>query len=464
MSSPPSSYGSIQQSTSSEQQDRPKLRTRSHSLRHPARSSSSGSLFGGYPSSLLESLDLPKSMWSLRQMLMGQLSEAEEDVKRLQEWTDQSEADTSDQEQEDAEDTTPDSDEEEEVDDVDERPLQLAKHKARRRPVAPSAREGSQLSTAAAFAKSASDFLRALRAELPSLSPSSTDADMDSQGDSPLLQWHMSPDARLALNRFLEDHPLPAFPEVDFTAQRQRASDSAAALLTRVSDELNSLQSLLARLGAAAASANPAAYTPTLGVPGRMSELRDYFASESTRLSHALASPGRQALDSLSSRLHHLRDETSASLHRVTDGASELTALLKDKTDAAMDEASKVYHAALTRGKRGVLLTYEELPHSWRNNQFIVGGYRFIPFEQWGTLLRSTFEWHNEVRHSVHSNSSLAPLTQSSRRRRLTFIRISLASCHLYTSSSSCSHHPSTRCRRRPLATRPSRFSSSSPP
>lgn len=420
------------------------FRTRSYSLRHPtsleASASASASLpmaassttVRSYrPSSLFESLDLPKSVWTLREMLLGRLSEAEQDVKRLREYTDQSELDTTDQEPDyEVEDDDEENDEQdnrderhdsgsvlEEVTDEQDRALALsgngglpAKARARRRrrgQATHSARDGDrsdnsnddELSTLAAFVKSASDFLGALRSELPSLSPISASNESGGVSESPLLYWQMSPDAREALDRFLEDHPLPAFPDLDFSAQRQRASESAAALLARVSDELQGLQSLLARIGnAATAAGSPASFTPNLSAPGRrVTELREYFAAESTRLGHALASPGRSALDSLSSKLHTLRDETSASLHRVTDGASELTALLKDKKDQAMDEASRMYHAALTSGKRGMLITYEELPHPWRNNPFIVSGYRFIPFEEWGTLLRSGFEWHNEV-------------------------------------------------------------------
>jgi adiponectin receptor len=115
------------------------------------------------------------------------------------------------------------------------------------------------------------------------------------------------------------------------------------------------------------------------------SELRSYFSTESTRLRGAA---------------RHFKDETAeslqAGLHRVSDGAAELSAFVKDQSSHAFDEATKMYHLALEIGKTR-LLQYSELPHEWRNNEFIHTGYRYIPIEQWGALLRSGWEWHNEV-------------------------------------------------------------------
>ncbi|CAD6886766.1 unnamed protein product [Tilletia controversa] len=57
-----------------------------------------------------------------------------------------------------------------------------------------------------------------------------------------------------------------------------------------------------------------------------------------------------------------------------------------------------LYTAALDFARGGQrLLTYERLPHLWRNNAHILSGYRFIPIERWPALMRSTFEIHNET-------------------------------------------------------------------
>ncbi|RSH94877.1 hypothetical protein EHS25_004683 [Saitozyma podzolica] len=55
-------------------------------------------------------------------------------------------------------------------------------------------------------------------------------------------------------------------------------------------------------------------------------------------------------------------------------------------------------------GKR--LLTYEELPIHWRNNEHIFTGYRFIPLHTSGgpiPLIKSAFTWHNET-VNIHSH------------------------------------------------------------
>ncbi|EGG03231.1 uncharacterized protein MELLADRAFT_44573 [Melampsora larici-populina 98AG31] len=43
------------------------------------------------------------------------------------------------------------------------------------------------------------------------------------------------------------------------------------------------------------------------------------------------------------------------------------------------------------------LLTYHELPEEWKNNRYILSGYRFIPLDRWRELLFSGLQWHNET-------------------------------------------------------------------
>ncbi|KAF7321967.1 SGL domain-containing protein [Mycena kentingensis (nom. inval.)] len=53
---------------------------------------------------------------------------------------------------------------------------------------------------------------------------------------------------------------------------------------------------------------------------------------------------------------------------------------------------------ALARSRGGErLLDYDELPQRWRNNPYVVSGYRFIPLSRWCTLLASVFRLHNET-------------------------------------------------------------------
>lgn len=332
-----------------------------------------------YPSSLLESLDLPR-FWSLRDLLLGKLDEAEEDVKRLMEWSESEDATCGDTED----------------DDVDWEIVTRRKRRGKRAESASVADLGSkrarntneELSTLDQFTKTAAEFLSALRAELPSLSAFPI-ASADSSG--PLVDWQLSPEARIALDKFLDDHPLPTFPALDLRARigdsKQRATDSATALRTRVSVELASLCDLLAQLNNNSESVY--SYLPSPSVPTRVAELRDYFAAESAKLSEAL---------------HSLSDEASGSLHagiaHLQGGAHELSAFVTEKSSQAMDEAARMYHAALEGGRQR-LLRYEELPHAWRNNPHIISGYRFTSIERWGALLKSAFEWHNEVNPAI---------------------------------------------------------------
>lgn len=360
-----------------------------------------------YPSSLLESLDLPR-FWSLRELLLGKLDEAEEDVKRLREWS----------EVEDA--TSGETDDEEVEKEVWELVTRRKRGKrgagggaeiaAGEKPVDVKPRHfEAEASTLNHFVQTAADFLAALRAELPSLSdfPSGDPA-------AALVEWQLSPEARIALDKFLDDHPLPTFPSaLDLRTRlddsKQRASDSASALLTRVSVELASLRHLLAQLNN---SETVYSYLPSPSVPTRVAELRDYFHAESVKLSETLHSISpSHTFDSLSTNLRTLRAETSDSLHagiaHLQGGAHELSALLSEKSSAAMDEASRMYHAALEGGKQR-LLRYEELPHAWRNNPHILSSYRFVEIHRWGAILKSAFEWHNEVRTGLGARLAIA--------------------------------------------------------
>ncbi|PPQ98768.1 hypothetical protein CVT24_003326 [Panaeolus cyanescens] len=53
---------------------------------------------------------------------------------------------------------------------------------------------------------------------------------------------------------------------------------------------------------------------------------------------------------------------------------------------------------AVKRSFEGMqLIKYSDLPHPWKNNPFVVHGYRFIPIERWHLLLLSVFKLHNET-------------------------------------------------------------------
>ncbi|GAA6033909.1 hypothetical protein JCM8097_000398 [Rhodosporidiobolus ruineniae] len=322
-----------------------------------------------YGSQLLESLDLPGSLGGVREYLRGRVEEAERGLRRLREMMEQ--------------------DEEDEVEDGEQvRGRSAATSTSSSRAVSPSGGDENDaefatleddLSTLESFVSSASSFLSALRAELPSLSLSPS-----SSPSSPMVALHLSPDARAALDRFLAAHPLPSLPSLPTPSMPHYGV--RAAVVARVSVELDTLRAAMAHLTSPSPAASPgaehpgpllegmASYLPTPPALPDLAAVRSYFAEESSRLSSSLS---------------HLTSDASTSL-------SHLGGEIKHAASEAMDEVSRMYHAAVEAGKTR-LLRYEELPVEWRNNQHVVDGYRYIPIESWGRLLRSGWEWHNET-------------------------------------------------------------------
>ncbi|GAA6004230.1 hypothetical protein JCM10207_002494 [Rhodosporidiobolus poonsookiae] len=341
-----------------------------------------------YGSSLLESLDLPASLLGLREYLLGKVASAEQGLERLRELVEESEADG-------------DGETEDELDEEGDRAGRSVRSTpATSRAVSPSRADADDtefafleddLSTLHSFISSATSFLSALRAELPSLPSSTSLASPTAPAPArALVQLHLSPDARAALDRFLADHPLPSFPaSLSGSGVRAKAREGAAAVLARVSDELRGVRDAMASLTVSTpsdtrpgedegAAPSMAAYLhsamPSPPAMPDLASVRAYFSAESTRLGTSLA---------------HLTSDASSSL---SSGLHTLTA----KAEDALDEARRMYHEALEAGKSR-LLRYEELPVEWRNNEHLLDGYRYIPIERWGALLKSGVQWHNET-------------------------------------------------------------------
>ncbi|GAA5862418.1 hypothetical protein JCM8547_007634 [Rhodosporidiobolus lusitaniae] len=378
LSSPPSPWTSHSSFPSSHKS--PSRRRRSYSLHSSSSSSHQPSSLFEYGSRLLESLDLPASLSGLRAYLLGRMDEAERGLSELREML---EEETEGESEFDGAETTEDEEEND------------GKRKLRRgrsaettpsnsRTVSPSrGGEGDEqdaefftleddLTTLSAFVSSASSFLSALRAELPSLSAtSSTDS-------SSLVALHLSPDARAALDRFLAAHPLPSLPHYGV---RARAASGAHAVLARVTTEMDSLRSTMASL----VSSTPTPDGQT--TPSAFESMSSYFPSAPDY--QALKEQFQSDAARFSSAVVHLKDETTSS---ISHAASDLAHAASD----ALDEAKRLYHAALEAGKTR-LLRYDELPQEWKNNEHVLGGYRFYPIESWPRLLRSSFELHNET-------------------------------------------------------------------
>ncbi|EAU91108.1 hypothetical protein CC1G_03276 [Coprinopsis cinerea okayama7 len=109
----------------------------------------------------------------------------------------------------------------------------------------------------------------------------------------------------------------------------------------------------------------------------------------------------REGFDHMKENLAHMRENFNHELdiigHELTairDGIGHELDVLKDEFEVMALEIKR----AVQRSLHGVhLISYHDLPHDWKNNPFVVHGYRFIPIERWGLLVRSVFEFHNET-------------------------------------------------------------------
>ncbi|KZT10763.1 putative G-protein coupled receptor [Laetiporus sulphureus 93-53] len=72
---------------------------------------------------------------------------------------------------------------------------------------------------------------------------------------------------------------------------------------------------------------------------------------------------------------------------------SEISSDLREGEKVALDIACAVKQSL--NGSR--LIQYVDLPHPWRNNPFVMHGYRFIPLQEWPRLIMSLFALHNET-------------------------------------------------------------------
>lgn len=431
----------------------PRVRPRSYSC-YPSSKATTRSMFL-FDSFLLASLDLPSpgysmplqnALWSLKDYLLGRLDDAEESVRSLRVLVEES-SDYSDAEEE----------------------WEVVKSRKRRgkerssssvEPLVRSAQVLDQMQkrdeaigTLAQFCSIASSFLLAVRAELPTLSAVSPTSESSSASSSTgsstesnlpefatlstttnpaLIEIQLSPSASLSLSHFFQDHPIPSLPfdlpSIDLASRldksKKSATTSAAALLSTLQGKLAELEQVLTYLTHVSLPAKPSTVSssssttagttsPDLPLSTPLSDshlpdqspsealpfaaLRAYFHSESDRLSLALS----QLSAKLSTTKTNIRARSSTLIQNSIN-------TILDDTTAVLDEAARMYHAAVDMGKSR-LLVYEELPHEWRNNEFIRGGYRYIAMDRWGALLRSAFEWHNETLSSSEFFFSVSP-------------------------------------------------------
>jgi len=120
----------------------------------------------------------------------------------------------------------------------------------------------------------------------------------------------------------------------------------------------------------------------------------------------------------------------STMLSDLLDGllSSELLLdLLKSAPEELLEEnvfekTAEDIARAVKSSLQGVrLITSADLPHPWRNNPFVLDGYRFIPLDRWPLILFSLFAFHNETLN-IHTHlipfvlwgASFIPFVESS--------------------------------------------------
>lgn len=410
---------------------RPTLRPRSHSWVHeladePISEEASSSSYSYYEheaaappsSSLLHSLDLsdpwPTMLRLFREHLLGRIEEAERDLKVLQAYVEETEAETEDDDEDwPARRATVrrrrapaggDTSEDESAESTDE------ENTASTSSSGSTATSDDSMSDSAlrSYVETAAEYLDKLRTDLRQLSVL---ARLPSES---LGHFKLSQDAKASLDRVVQRHPLPSWRGVTLESLRTRlgesrqslkgrARESAAALASRLAREMSALHEAASKSTAASLAQLPDFGSatdlhsklpnlpsfPAMPPIPPLKALREHFVAESERLSSRLPSFNPQSLRSL-------RDETTGAL---AAGIKHL----KDEATELLDEASQVYRAAL-EGGRVRLLRYEELPREWQSNPWILDSYRFIESDRWPALLRSIFEWHNET---INVNSHL---------------------------------------------------------
>ncbi|TFK21911.1 HlyIII-domain-containing protein [Coprinopsis marcescibilis] len=105
--------------------------------------------------------------------------------------------------------------------------------------------------------------------------------------------------------------------------------------------------------------------------------------------------------EGIQENLSHMRDNISHELDLIGSELTAIRAEIGHELDVLKDELEVMaleIGSAVQRSFHGVhLIGYSDLPQDWKNNPFVAHGYRFIPIERWGLIIRSVFEFHNET-------------------------------------------------------------------
>lgn len=124
----------------------------------------------------------------------------------------------------------------------------------------------------------------------------------------------------------------------------------------------------------------------------RWSSNKDYWSSAVSNVpsSVSAAAAAAASVPSWDSIMASVKESSVKAGEVVRHSMHEAEAVLYQRASELANEGSR-------------LISYTDLPHLWRNNEHILSGYRFIPLQNWGTLLKSTFQLHNET-VNIHSH------------------------------------------------------------
>lgn len=152
----------------------------------------------------------------------------------------------------------------------------------------------------------------------------------------------------------------------------------------------------------------PDMHMPNLNdVRSKLPDLDEYLPTLSERL---------RSLQSYLSNIPSISPAVNLSpLHDLLDTllSSELIEDVQAEAKRAQTQAERTATQVMSALKKSLhgqkLISYHDLPEKWRNNEWVYGGYRFIPLQDWPSLALSMFTLHNETGMSPQPNK-LAPV------------------------------------------------------
>ncbi|KAH8119424.1 HlyIII-domain-containing protein [Phellopilus nigrolimitatus] len=148
----------------------------------------------------------------------------------------------------------------------------------------------------------------------------------------------------------------------------------------------------------------PMSYLPTLS--HHLNSLHAHLSDLNTCSGSLPSLPSTSTLSDLLDRLLS-SNLVPAVLHRA------------DGQESALEKAAKDMSKALKKSLDGAeLVTYVDLPNEWRNNPWVVRGYRFIPLNKWPIILLSLFAIHNET---LNIHTHMIPLLHTALRFLLNY-------------------------------------------